>query len=236
MLLFYVRHGDPIYNPDSLTELGRIQAEALVSRMKRCAPERIFASSSNRAIQTAEPSAKALGLDIEILDWCNEAHAARDFFYTGDIGSKGWIFAQKEMKPTLVSEEVQTLYRDWYTHPKFSKMPNLKRGIDRVQKETDDFLLSLGYRHEGNGYIAEKPNNSRIALFAHQGFGMIFLSCLLDIPYPIFSTHFDLSHSSVTAIEFSGDDFVVPKVLQLSNDSHLFASGVKTEYNNYIEF
>ena len=34
MLLFYVRHGDPIYNPDSLTELGIKQAEALVIRMK----------------------------------------------------------------------------------------------------------------------------------------------------------------------------------------------------------
>ena len=34
MLLFYVRHGDPIYKPDSLTELGHRQAEALVARMK----------------------------------------------------------------------------------------------------------------------------------------------------------------------------------------------------------
>ena len=29
MLLYYVRHGDPIYNPDSLTELGHSQADAL---------------------------------------------------------------------------------------------------------------------------------------------------------------------------------------------------------------
>lgn len=33
MLLFFVRHGDPIYHPDSLTELGERQAEALVKRM-----------------------------------------------------------------------------------------------------------------------------------------------------------------------------------------------------------
>jgi len=29
MILFYVRHGDPIYDPDSLTPLGKRQAEAL---------------------------------------------------------------------------------------------------------------------------------------------------------------------------------------------------------------
>ena len=29
MLFFYVRHGDPIYDPDSLTPLGHRQAEAV---------------------------------------------------------------------------------------------------------------------------------------------------------------------------------------------------------------
>lgn len=29
MILFYVRHGDPVYNHDSLTPLGRRQAESL---------------------------------------------------------------------------------------------------------------------------------------------------------------------------------------------------------------
>lgn len=33
MLLFYVRHGDPIYNPDSLTPLGERQAEAVAKRL-----------------------------------------------------------------------------------------------------------------------------------------------------------------------------------------------------------
>ena len=33
MLLFYLRHGDPIYSPDSLTALGERQAEALGRRL-----------------------------------------------------------------------------------------------------------------------------------------------------------------------------------------------------------
>ena len=72
MLLFYVRHGDPIYKPDSLTELGKNQAEALVSRMKEYDPDKIYASSSNRAIMTAEPTAIFLLIEIEVLDWCKE--------------------------------------------------------------------------------------------------------------------------------------------------------------------
>ena len=33
MLLFYIRHGDPIYNPDSLTPLGHRQAESVAKRL-----------------------------------------------------------------------------------------------------------------------------------------------------------------------------------------------------------
>ena len=33
MLFFYVRHGDPVYDPDQLTPLGRRQAEALAKRL-----------------------------------------------------------------------------------------------------------------------------------------------------------------------------------------------------------
>ena len=29
MILYYVRHGDPTYNPDELTPLGHRQAEAV---------------------------------------------------------------------------------------------------------------------------------------------------------------------------------------------------------------
>ena len=33
MILYYLRHGDPIYSPDSLTPLGHEQAKALAKRL-----------------------------------------------------------------------------------------------------------------------------------------------------------------------------------------------------------
>jgi probable phosphoglycerate mutase len=236
MLLFYVRHGDPIYEPDSLTEQGVRQAEVLVNRMKRCNPSKIFASSSNRAMLTAKPTCDALGVEMEVLDWCNESHAASTFWYRDEKGSF-WMFGHPVTKPLLASNEVRTLDREWYTHPFFAeKMPHLKKGIDRIQTETDAFMLSLGYRHVENGYIAERPNNDRIALFAHAGFGLAFMSALLDIPYPMMSTRFDIGHTGMTVVEFSGNGLVIPRVLQFSNDSHIFASDLPTAYNNSIQF
>ena len=65
---------------------------------------------------------------------------------------------------------------------------------------------------------------------------MMILSSLLDIPYPTFCTRFDFGHSSVTVIAFGDDeDCSYPKVLQLSNDSHLYAEGILTGYNNCID-
>ena len=82
-----------------------------------------------------------------------------------------------------------------------------------------------------------KPNDKRVALFAHQGFGIAFLSCMLDIPYPAFSTHFDLSHSSMTVIEFKEiDGYAIPQILTLSSDSHLYKEGIPTFYNKRLYF
>ena len=64
MILYYVRHGDPIYNPDSLTELGHKQAEALSKRFSLYGLDEIYASTSIRAQQTAEPTCKILNKEI----------------------------------------------------------------------------------------------------------------------------------------------------------------------------
>ncbi len=235
MLLFFVRHGDPIYDPDSLTPLGHRQAEALVARMRECRPERIFSSTSTRAVMTAEPTARDLGLEITLLDWCNEGHAIRELGTEDRPGHPEWLFRVPAMRRLLASPEVRRLDRDWYAHP---DLVQYEAGITRIQRETDAFMRSLGYRHDPgrSGYIPEHPNQDRIALFAHEGFGVAFLSCLLDIPYPQMCTRFEMGHSSMTVIEFKDEEFVVPTVLQLANDSHLFAGGISTDYQNRIHF
>ena len=56
MILFYVRHGDPIYNPDQLTPLGHRQAESVAKRLALFGIDEIYASTSTRAMQTAQPT------------------------------------------------------------------------------------------------------------------------------------------------------------------------------------
>ena len=239
MLFFYVRHGDPIYNPDSLTPLGLEQAEAIKYRLAQYGLDKIYASSSNRAILTATPTAELLGKEIEILDWCNESYAWQDFSMPNDENYYTWSYNHPHIKKLYMSDEIRMMGRNWYDHEAF-KNTRIKEGTLRVEREVDAFMLSLGYRNDRDKgyYIAENPTNERVALFVHEGFGTAFLSALLDMPYPLYSTHFTMCHTGMTVINFAveKDGSVFPKVLTLSSDSHIYAQRLPTRYNNGIPF
>ena len=100
-------------------------------------------------------------------------------------------------------------------------------------------MRTLGYEHirYSGRYNVINNNDSRIAIFAHQGFGLVFLSCLLDVPYPMMSVNFDMGHTGMTVIEFKEENgYTIPKVCTMSNDSHLYKDGLPTNYNNGLRF
>ena len=237
MLFFYLRHGDPIYNPDSLTPLGERQAEALAKRLALFGIDEIYSSTSTRAILTSKPTCELLRKEATLLDFTNEGHAWNDFTVK-ENDSVTWLFSSKKITKLFADPEVIKLYDKWYEHPAFAEY-DYKKGIDRITRESDEFFKNLGYEHiVGTGaYKVTNHNDKRIALFAHQGFGIAFLSVLLDIPYPIFCRHFDMTHSSMTVIEFRNDDGIShPRILTLSNDSHLYREGLPLLYNRVTRF
>lgn len=232
MLLYYVRHGDPIYEPDQLTQLGKLQAAAAAKRLALHGIDRIFSSTSVRARQTAQPLCELVKKEPELLDWCNEAYAWEELTRVNERGQKVWCCMDPWTKALFAKEDIRKLGRQWYTHPDFSDT-RYGAGMVRLQRETDAFLASLGYRHDprGNCYYAETPNSEKIALFAHAGAGGAILSCMLDIPYPLFAPIFSMSHTGVTVISFEEKaGTVYPEVLTFSNDSHLYRESLPTIY------
>lgn len=237
MIFYYVRHGDPIYNPDSLTPLGERQAEALSKRFALHGLDKIYASTSNRAIQTARPTCEVLKLEAELLDFANENHAWRELTLERD-GKKTWLFQDPRSLEVFSSREIRELGDKWYTHPEF-EAGNYERGIERVYNGADELFSSLGYEHErySGRYRIREANEKRVALFAHQGFGLAFLSAVLDIPYPLICSHFDMCHTGVTVIHFKNSgEYSIPKVLTLSSDAHLFSDGLPLRYSNNLVY
>ncbi len=234
MILFYIRHGDPTYVPDALTPLGHRQAESVAKRLALFGIDEIYCSSSTRAMQTAQPTCEITAKEPTVLDWMHENLAFAEMAMPYDEKKKTWIWAHPYYSQLLASREVRNMGERWYEHPELAPH-HLENSINRVGKNLDELLAVWGLEHDrerGLYKVTRELGDKRIAIFAHEGFGKIFMSELLDIPFPMYATHFEMKHTGVTAIAFDegrGFDFggyARARVLTLSNDSHLYRDGL----------
>ena len=238
MLLFYVRHGDPIYDPDSLTPFGERQAEAVGKMLALYKINEVYASTSNRAQLTAKPLCEIAKKEMTLLDFANEGYAWKELTcFSKARDCRTWLFFAPEMKELFHTPELISLGHRWYEHPAFSseefKDNDYGAGIGRIQAGSDELLESLGYKRVSDGkYKVLEHSDKRVAFFAHQGFGLAFLSSIVGIPYPQFVTHFDICTSGVTVIEFADEGgYSYPRILTLSSSAHLYKEGLPTRYN-----
>ena len=235
MLLYVIRHGDPIYDPDSLTELGHKQAKALAKRLALHGLDRIYCSPLIRAQQTARPTCEALGLPCEIEEWASENLAYADFEITHVDGHKEWCFKQQ----TTNYFNNETLKKeDWYNIPELrGDSEQFRLGYERIKRDGDEFLARLGYVRDGAIYRIEKPNEERVALFCHEGVSTFWLAHLLNIPLHQFWATWAFSHSSVSILEFENyeNGVTVPRALCISDLSHIYESGLPYKHKNKID-
>ncbi len=227
MLFYLIRHGDPIYQPDSLTSLGFRQAEAVAKRLALHGLERVYVSSSDRARQTAAPTCDLLNLQPIVLDWCHENHAAHYFMSDHRWFCDHPLYGKEALNPDYACA-------DWYKFPVFEGQ-KFGEGVAFYKEHTFSFLKELGfdYDEKQNCYHVKKPVFKQVALFAHYGFSMSFLSTVLNIPYTVFSTRFTMPHTGVTILYFSDyKETVFPKVLAFSDTGHLYADRLPLKYNN----
>ena len=107
MILYYVRHGDPIYDPNSLTPLGQRQAEALAKRFGVHGLDRIYSSPSNRALQTAQPTCEILKKKPILVDFAVQLWMyATPIVYPLSMLGDGWMRTVLLINPVTAPVEV----------------------------------------------------------------------------------------------------------------------------------
>jgi probable phosphoglycerate mutase len=243
MLLFYVRHGDPIYDPDQLTPLGEQQAAAIARRLARFGLTEIYASSSHRAQQTAMPTCELLGLPLQTLDFMNENYL--DTLKRPVKGGKvttSWIWSHPIYSELLASREIRAMGDEWYEHPALRDF-HFERTLHPIYEQIDQFLSAHGYEHDkekGLYRVTEHNYEKRVAIFAHECIGKIFMSHLLDIPFPSYATHFEMHTSALTVVHFDDSThstalrqptpYARARVLSLSNDAHIYREDLSPEH------
>ena len=72
MRIIFVRHGEPDYDNDCLTENGIVQAQATAARLHDESISAIYASPMGRAMQTASFTASDHGLEVQPLEFMHE--------------------------------------------------------------------------------------------------------------------------------------------------------------------
>ncbi len=224
MLLYIIRHGQPIYGEqERLTDLGHLQAKAISQRLKDSGITKIYSSPMRRAQQTAAPTAEALGLPVQIEDWMHEYVTYDRFKILCDDGQYRWPWNCPETAPFVMGGNRYLQGDAIFDMEPMKNMANGKEGYRALAAESDEFLSRHGYVREGSVYRAVAHNEDRIAIFCHIGFSLSWLSYMLGIPPHLFWMGFEMSHSGITIVNFQPrpSGYVLPRVMCLSDLTHL---------------
>ncbi|MBE7037944.1 MAG: histidine phosphatase family protein [Ruminococcaceae bacterium] len=233
MLLYIIRHGDPIYETDTLTKRGKLQAEAVGKRIFHSKINKIFSSPMGRAKETAAPSCRLLNLECNIEEWAHEIEDERlTPFPDGELKS----ITKLQNTYFLENNYANLGYKKAFECQGINQS-RMKEKVDFIEKEGNKFLERLGYKKEGDIYRIIKPNDDKVALFCHAAFSRAWISRLLHIPLNIMWASFNYTHTGVTIIEFKNNKngITAPTCLCYSDMSHLYEQKLDLKYDNETE-
>ncbi len=182
MRILLIRHGDPDYENDSLTEKGRREAELLAHHLKDERIDEAFVSTMGRAVATAEPTLKIKGMTASYCDWLREF--SERTINRPDRNDKEKICWDWLPQDWTTHEEFYR-YDEWYNNPIMAEV-NMKEYQSMVTDALDRLLAEHGYERDGHMYRAVRPNDDTLALFCHFGVGCIILGHLIGVsPMPL---------------------------------------------------
>ena len=175
MRIMIIRHGDPDYGKDCLTEKGWREVNLLADRLEKEQLDHIYVSSYRRAKQTAQPTLERLGREEVIYDWLHEF----DYPIIREDGTPKHI--PWDLMPSKWTSYEENFSKDDWGNAPVMKSGNIREKYDAVIKELDAMLARHGYVRDGYTYRVERANTETIALFCHFGLECVLLSHLINI-------------------------------------------------------
>lgn len=226
MKLLIIRHADPDYEADSLTEKGWKEAGLLAEQLSRMDITQFYVSPLGRAKDTASLTLKKMNRKAQECQWLREFQPQihrpdkEGMSITWDWLPQDWTahteFYDKQawMEPAVMEEgKVAQEYR-WVTG------------------SLDELLAHHGYVREANYYRAVHSNMDTIALFCHFGLECVLLSHLLGISPMVLWHHMCAAPSSVTTLvtEERRQGIAVFRMNSFGDISHLKMAGEQPSF------
>jgi len=223
MRIIFVRHGNPNYELDQLTELGHVQAAAAAERLADERIERIYSSTCGRALETAGYTAKKIGLEVCPCDFIREI----------DWGVKDNITPQHTGGPwdrasAFIEGGRSSVDPEWRNETLFSETKT-PESLDKLSEGLDNWLESLGYKREGFGYRVGKAPYKTVAVFCHGGAFAAAFSHIFSVPMPFALMCIPFDQTGIFEINLPGEegDFSIPSLYKGHSISHLSERGIK---------
>lgn len=194
MRLIFIRHGDPDYEKDSVTEKGEREIELLADKMQRERVKEFYLSPLGRAQKTAQATLSRVGRTGKTCGWLKEFTVP---VFHPDTGEKHFIW---DFMPSFM-DRYPLLYsaKGWKRVP-FIAESGVPAAYDEVCRGIDGVLREHGYIRCGTFYRAAKPNRETLVFFCHFGVTGIILSHLFNMPPVALLQHFCAAPTSVTTV------------------------------------
>ena len=221
MRILIIRHAEPDYATDGLTEKGRREAALLSRRLVNTPMHHIYLSPLGRAIETASYTLGPLGREGQVLPWLAEFRGhvwdeeRRRFRVPWDRKPAKWLG-----RPLLMDLE------RWTEDPLFEGT-----NVPAIWQETlsglDEVLDRHGYRREGGIWRVHHPNQETVVFFCHFGIGAAIASILTRIPpFALWQGTCMLPSSVTTLVTQERDEGIADwRCVSLGDLSHLYIAG-----------
>jgi len=221
MKLLIVRHGDPDYSIDSLTETGWREAELLAERFSKLNVKGFYVSPMGRAKDTASLTLKKMGRTAVEYPWLRE-FAPRIQKHWQDQPNCVW-----DWLPTEWTKESRYFELEAWSTTEIMEGGHIGEEAEWVFEGLDQLLAKHGYQREGKYYRAERSNEDTLILFCHFGVECVILSHLLHVSPMVLWHGLCAAPASVTTVvtEERRKGIASFRMSAFGDISHLYAAG-----------
>ncbi len=245
MKLLIIRHGDPDYTNDTLTERGWKEAEALAKRMASMEIKDIYVSPLGRARDTASCTLAALNRrPTKICGWMREFPATLEYKDNQTLlaaypdakqradgsyyNSIAW-----DILPAYWTEHKEYFDKDGWRKSEVAAYSDMVGCYDTVIENFDALLAKHGYQRHRNYYHVTRANKDTLAFFCHFGLECVLLSHLFGISPFLLWHGTAFAPSSVTTVytEERQKGIAFFRAGQLGDISHLYAAGIEPSFS-----
>ena len=216
MRIIFVRHGQPDYVRNCLTETGKLQARDTALRLRGEGIEAIYSSPFGRALETARAAADELGgMPVQILDFMHELYWGGKDGRPVFEGGSPWHAADEQVR-----RGGDLLSADWAEDPLFENNMVVEQAA-QVARGIDEWLLTLGFARDGRYYrrVSQAETPGCVALFSHGGSSTAALARIFGLPFPYLCAILHMPFASLTVVRFTAKpgERVMP-CLELAGD------------------